>query len=59
MDLCTTEKEKGIAGVMGAVLATRGAAWGLAVGIILALLLKDPKSKRLEAKNAEKNKVEA
>ena len=49
MDICRTEKDKGIAGVMGAVLATRGAAWGLAVGIIIALLLKDPKSK----KNAE------
>lgn len=41
MDICFTDLDKGIAGVMGAVLATRGAAWGLAVGIILHLCLSD------------------
>lgn len=35
-----TFNDLGIAGVMGAVLATRGAAWGLAVGIILCLLIQ-------------------
>ncbi|QOX62131.1 hypothetical protein FRZ06_01580 [Anoxybacterium hadale] len=34
-----TFNDLGIAGVMGAVLATRGAAWGLAVGIVLCLLI--------------------
>lgn len=34
-----TFNDLGIAGVMGAVLATRGAAWGLAVGIVLCLLV--------------------
>lgn len=34
-----TFNDLGIAGVMGAVLATRGAAWGLATGIILYLLI--------------------
>lgn len=34
-----TFNDLGIAGVMGAVLATRGAAWGLATGIILCLLI--------------------
>ncbi len=34
-----TGNDLGIAGVMGAVLATRGAAWGLAVGIILSILI--------------------
>ncbi|MDR1806639.1 MAG: hypothetical protein LBR33_01760 [Propionibacteriaceae bacterium] len=35
-----TFTDLGIAGVMGAVLATRGAAWGLAVGILLCLLIQ-------------------
>lgn len=34
-----TFNDLGIAGVMGAVLATRGATWGLATGIILCLLI--------------------
>lgn len=34
-----TFNDLGIAGVMGAVLATRGAAWGLAVGVVLCLLI--------------------
>lgn len=35
-----TMNDLGIAGVMAAILATRGAAWGLAAGIILCLLVK-------------------
>ena len=35
-----TFNDLGIAGVMGAVLATRGAAWGLVTGIILCLLIQ-------------------
>ncbi|MDF2999948.1 MAG: hypothetical protein K0Q48_67, partial [Bacillota bacterium] len=35
-----TFNDLGIAGVMGAVLATRGAAWGLAVGVVLCLLIQ-------------------
>lgn len=35
-----TFNDLGIAGVMGAVLATRGAAWGLITGIILCLLIQ-------------------
>ena len=34
-----TPVDLGIAGVMAALLATRGAAWGLAAGIIMSLLL--------------------
>lgn len=34
-----TANDLGIAGIMGAVLATRGAAWGLAVGIVLCILI--------------------
>ena len=32
MNMCRTDIERGICGVMGAVLAIQGAAWGLAVG---------------------------
>lgn len=34
-----SQRDLGIAGVMGAVLATKGAAWGFAVGIILCALI--------------------
>lgn len=34
-----TGNDLGIAGIMGAVLATRGAAWGLAVGAVLCALI--------------------
>ncbi|MCH6256938.1 hypothetical protein MLD52_10295 [Puniceicoccaceae bacterium K14] len=34
-----SQKDLGIAGVVGAVLATKGAAWGFAVGIVLCLLI--------------------
>lgn len=33
------QRDIGIAGVMGAVLATKGAAWGFAAGIVLTLLI--------------------
>lgn len=34
-----TFNDLGVAGVMGAILATRGAAWGLAAGIVLCILV--------------------
>jgi len=43
-----TFNDLGIAGIMGAVLATRGAAWGLAVGIILCLLIQLGNNKKYE-----------
>ena len=39
MNMCRTDIERGICGVMGAVLAIQGAAWGLAVGLILFFML--------------------
>lgn len=39
MNMCEDDIERGICGVMGCVLAARGAAWGLAVGLILYFLL--------------------
>jgi hypothetical protein len=38
MEEAKTPVERGIAGVMAGVLMTKGAAWGLATGIILYLL---------------------
>lgn len=45
MQYTETNEEKGLAGVMGAVLATKGAAWGLAVGLILYFLIGTGKKK--------------
>lgn len=39
MELAESDLEKGIAGVIGAVICARGAAWGLGVGILLHFLL--------------------
>jgi hypothetical protein len=39
MKMCKSDMDRGIAGVMGAVLAIKGAAWGLAIGVILHFLL--------------------
>ncbi|QUH25919.1 hypothetical protein [Serpentinicella alkaliphila] len=41
MNICENDADRGIAGVMGAVLATRGAAWGFVVGIVLFFVLSD------------------
>ncbi|QSH92962.1 hypothetical protein C5N99_10245 [Treponema medium] len=49
MNMCKTNIERGICGVMGAVLAMRGAAWGLVVGLVLFALLYD--SNKKEAAN--------
>ena len=53
MNMCKTNIERGICGVMGAVLAMRGAAWGLVVGLVLFALLYDS-NKKEAAKQAEK-----
>ena len=41
MDYCKTDRDKMIAGVMAAVLAVRGSAWALGVGIVLNILLSN------------------
>mgnify|MGYP000295773403 FL=1 len=48
MNMCRTDIERGICGVMGAVLAIQGAAWGLAVGLILFFMLFEGKKKASE-----------
>ena len=53
MNMCKTNIERGICGVMGAVLAMRGAAWGLVVGLILFAMLYES-NKKETAKQAEK-----
>lgn len=50
MNMCEDDIDRGICGVMGAVLAIRGAAWGLGVGIILFLLLYRGKAEKAEQK---------
>jgi len=45
MDMCETEMDKGIAGVMGTIIVAKSAAWGLAVGLILHFLLSGKKEK--------------
>lgn len=40
MMICKNKMDMGIAGVMASVVAVKGAAWGLAVGIILFVLLE-------------------
>ncbi len=40
MELVSTKTERGIAGVVGAVIATSGAAWGLLAGVVLYFLLE-------------------
>lgn len=41
MDYCKTGVDKSIAGLMAAVLATKGSTWGLLVGILLNILLSN------------------
>jgi len=45
MDMCNDTIEQGICGVMGAVLATRGAAWGLVVGLVLFFICYQKRDK--------------
>lgn len=39
MDMVKSKEERGVAGIMAVFLAFRGAAWGLAVGVILHLII--------------------
>ena len=53
MDMCNDTIEQGICGVMGAVLATKGAAWGLAVGLILFFICYQKRDKDGKAITAD------
>lgn len=55
MVICKNDTDRGIAGVMGAVLAAKGAAWGLGVGILLHLVLRDFTAKKASVAEADKN----
>lgn len=48
MNMCRTNVERGICGVMGVVLAIQGATWGLAVDLILFFMLFKGKKKASE-----------
>lgn len=54
MDEVKSGTDKGIATVMAAVLALKGASWGLLVGILLYLVCSDKKNNNLKPENNEK-----
>lgn len=54
INMTNSELDKGIAGVMGAVIAAKGAAWGLCIGVLLNLILADKEEREL-AKKLENN----
>jgi hypothetical protein len=39
MEMVQSKEERGVAGVMGIMLASRGAAWGIAAGVLLHLII--------------------
>lgn len=55
MMICRSKMDMGIAGVMASVIAVKGAAWGLAAGIVLYLLLS--KDIRINSELAEEENV--
>jgi len=54
-----TANDLGIAGIMAAVVATRGAAWGLASGIVLCLLIQLGNKPKLDVMIFENEKLDA
>jgi hypothetical protein len=50
MEFCRTDKDKGICGIMGAILAAKGATFGLIVGVVFYYCLKGPQERRAEQK---------
>jgi hypothetical protein len=48
MKFCRTDKDKGICGIMGAILAAKGATFGLIAGVVFYYLLKGPEERRVE-----------
>jgi len=48
MEMVTTKTERGVAGVVGAIIATRGAAWGMIIGLVLYFLLQHDWFKKAE-----------
>ena len=64
MRMCKTNQEQCIAGVMGGVLAVMGAAWGLAIGVILHILIDvsfvkkedEPQTPKVEEKVSSEQK---
>ncbi|MFW6409938.1 MAG: hypothetical protein ACOCZR_02740 [Halanaerobiales bacterium] len=56
MNYTITNEQKGIAGVMGAVLAVKGAAWGLGIGLLLHFLVGTGEEK-IEKKEDEEMKI--
>ncbi|HHN81905.1 MAG TPA: hypothetical protein ENN11_04720 [Methanomicrobia archaeon] len=62
MEMVTTNLERGIAGMTGGILATRGATWALLMGVLFYLALEygtkeEKKAERLRAKDVPEEKV--
>ncbi|WP_186428890.1 hypothetical protein [Clostridium sp. BSD9I1] len=47
MSMCQSDLDRGIAGVMGAIIVTKSAAWGLGIGILLHFILADMKKNKV------------
>ncbi|MBU3092950.1 hypothetical protein K2F40_01685 [Clostridium sp. CM028] len=54
-----TANDLGIAGVMAAVVATRGAAWGLAAGIVLCIIIQSGNKPKFDVMLFENEELEA
>lgn len=52
MGLIHTNEERGSAALMAIVLATKGAAWGLGIGILLHIIIGFNKKRKIDVQNA-------
>ena len=49
MDMCKTNQERGVAGIMGIFLAAQTAAWGLGIGILMHLVIGNSRQEAVAA----------
>jgi hypothetical protein len=59
MEMVTTNLERGISGMIGGILATRGATWALLMGVLFYLVMEygtseEKKAEKLRKKDEEK-----
>jgi hypothetical protein len=59
MEMVTTNLERGISGMIGGILATRGATWALLMGILFYLVMEYGTSAEKEAEKLRKQQAEA
>ncbi|MDD4280605.1 MAG: hypothetical protein PHW58_00035 [Candidatus Methanofastidiosa archaeon] len=58
MEMVTTNLERGISGMIGGILATRGATWALLMGVLFYLALEYGTSEERKAEKLRKTSVE-